>query len=86
MVWVVLAVFALILVGAMLMLVRNHLVFQARSEVLDEVSRLSQLDIDADREWEWRYEAFDRHASYDEMMLKFWRRPSGFYEGAPFLK
>lgn len=71
---------------SLLVLLRNRLVYKARMRVIGEISRLSQADIDAGREWSWRYEAFDAGPGYDVMIFKFWRPASAFHRGAPYLK
>jgi hypothetical protein len=38
----------------------------------DDVSRLARRDINAGREWLWRYDNYSVSATYDRMMWKFW--------------
>lgn len=75
---------------------RNNLVFAQRSQVINEISRLTHMNIDkfrigmdlsklTDTAQLWRYGAFEAGPSYGEMLWKFWKPVKSFYNGAIFL-
>ena len=54
------------------MLVRNWRVYCFEMALLDAVSREAKADIEADREWRWRYDTLDS-IKQDTMVLQFWK-------------
>lgn len=76
---------AAILIFCAICAVRNMMVHTERIEVLTRLGRLADEDIVNEREWRWRYDAFNK-ISYDEMVFKIWKPISSFYKDADFLK
>lgn len=75
-----------LLLCSIFMLWRNHKVYRFRSTLIDRVSALAQADIDAGRDWHWRYDVLTA-VTYEAMMHRFWRplTVEAFYADAKFL-
>lgn len=58
---------------------RNDQVYRERMRVLDAISAWASIDIDQDREWQWRYDQYES-ISYWSMVLSV-RPVESFYEG-----
>lgn len=58
------------------MLFRNDRVFKFRSEALDNIF--------LHHDYKWRLEKFQT-VSYDEMVMKFWKRPEDFWDDTLFI-
>ena len=59
--------------------IRNYLVYKYRIKMIDEISKLSNQDIDnGNYDWEWRYVRKDI-ISYNEMVFKFWKPIKSFF-------
>jgi hypothetical protein len=69
----------------MLGCVRLFYVTEARRNVLDAVSECSTKDINAKREWRWRFEAFQA-VSFDSMLFVPWRSVQSFYADTGFMR
>ena len=71
-----------LLLGSMwlYLFVRVNLVYLERKRVLAVIRRESQRDVEADREWRRRYEAFDTGASFNRMVLEFWKPVDSYFE------
>lgn len=52
--------------------IRNAMVYQYLSDLLDRVYAAGNRDIEAGRPWEWRYKIL-RAAPQERMALEFWR-------------
>lgn len=67
-------------------LIRNDRVYRFRMELLNKVGAAADRDIQARRDWMWRYEAF-RKVSYREMMYPVWKplKAESFYDDVQFL-
>ena len=63
--------------------IRNCLVNRYRGILLQGITKKSKEDIENEKEWKWRYDEFDE-VTYDEMMYKFWKPLSSFYEDKSF--
>lgn len=71
----ILTIFLVLLTIAFFMcyiLFRNDLVFNARIKLLDDISLLAQKDIEAGRQWYWRYRAFEKYP-YIKMVWQLWK-------------
>lgn len=53
---------------------------------LEIASTLAKQDIEAGKEWMWRYEEFDKQFNYPLMVVKFWRSFDSFITNDRFLK
>ncbi|MES2060227.1 MAG: hypothetical protein V4438_04320 [Patescibacteria group bacterium] len=73
--YVFLAIFGLLI----LMLRRNNLIYEERRRVLDVISKMADESIEKGEEWKVHYKILDRY-TYNQMMLKFWRPVSWFYQ------
>lgn len=74
----------LMMAAALIIEIRNVIVYRARTKLLREMSAAAKADINAGRyDWQWRYEAFDE-VSYGQMMLRFWRKPRSLYSDLRF--
>ena len=69
-----------ILLGVIL-LIRNHFVYEYRKELLNKISERNGYSAD----WEWRYDEFEK-ISYNEMVFKFWKPLTSFYDEDKILK
>lgn len=81
--YIVLTVFAGVVVGCGLMLVRNSQVYNARLRLLDKVSEAADRDIQQGKNWKWRYDVL-RSVTYKQMMRKFWVKPENMYPDNSF--
>lgn len=60
--------FAILFALLITFLVRNHLTYKFRMEILDLVHKKATEDIYEDREWKWRYETLDE-VSYEKILF-----------------
>lgn len=72
----------LLMLGCIIAMFRNNSVYKYRTNLLNRISDAARVDIENLSAWSWRYDEFDQ-ATYDEMVLKFWRKPSSFYPQDP---
>lgn len=63
-----LVVLSIILIANVYLLLRNERVYQARAAMLGRVSEAARYDIDAGREWEWRYEELEATSYFRQLM------------------
>lgn len=78
--WNILAIImALAASGCLVMLWRNEAVYQFRTELLRRISQKADEDIQAGREYEWRYQMFDS-ITYKDMVMRFWKDLFKFYD------
>jgi len=75
-----LAILAIGILFASISLARNDRVYKEKMRVLDLVHNLSLEDIRSGRDYQWRYDDFER-VSYDMMILMWWRPVKSFYRG-----
>lgn len=81
-----LALLSVLLFGPPLyILVRNEQVYRARIHLLDLASDAAKADIQAGRDWVWRYDAFNS-VTYGDMIRKFWKNPYKMYDNLDFTK
>lgn len=65
------------------MLARNERVSAYRLELISRIGNASRRDIDnGNFDYHWRWEEYET-VSYNDMMLKFWKRLDSFYETNP---
>lgn len=70
---------SLALVVCVVILIRNERVYRHRLRVLSRLDMLAKADIEAGRgDWHRWLDLFEQ-TSYDEQVIKFWRRLDGFY-------
>lgn len=70
------------LVVAIVLMIRNDCTYRYRTQLLKRVSEAAQKDIGYGRDWEWRYEEFNR-VTYERMMYTFWKPLRSFYPVDP---
>lgn len=77
----------IILTFSIFMMIRTFRVHAFLTSVLEIVSIKGQEDIDAGRNWEWRYEELDK-VSFDSMMVRFWKplKVKSFWKDDSFLR
>ena len=64
----------LFLFAAVCLFIRNNVVYKARIKIIDIA-----FDTTKGHSWVTASNAFQDGPSYNEMVLKFWKRPSSFY-------
>jgi len=57
------------------MLFRNQCVFACSRKLLEQIHIQSQRDIEADKDFTWRYEHLHKYADYDYLFTRFWVWP-----------
>ena len=73
-------VVVLVLICAFFLFIsRNTAVYRYRMQLLSRISESATRDIEARRPWGWRFDALSA-VTYDEMVFKFWRPLSSFYD------
>lgn len=75
----------ILLIGALVLgtwsingLFRNSRVHHERLRILGAISAAAQADIDAGREWEWRYDVFNNGPSHGRMVMEIWKPVSSY--------
>lgn len=69
----------------LLMLSRGRAVFNYRVKILERISAESKIDIEANRDYQWRYDVF-KSVSFGSMVYKFWKPLDSFYADKSFIK
>jgi hypothetical protein len=71
----------------MFMMRRTTKVYEFRRGVIDTVYELSGGDVHKNKEWRWRWDAFET-VDFGEMVNKFWRplTPEEWWKDTSFLK
>lgn len=83
---VVFVLLSVLLFGTPLyMLVRNEQVYRTRTHLLRLIHTAAGLDIEAGRDWTWRYGAFES-VPYGKMVYTFWKNPYKMYDNLDFTK
>ena len=72
-----------IMVLAIICGVRNEMVSRYRGRLIQDIHNSCAVDINLRRDWQWRYEAYDK-VSYNSMVLQFWRPLDSFYPDQSF--
>lgn len=73
------------LLHSQLMLLRNKRLGAFRLRMLDAINVAGAIDLEAGRDWRWRYEAFNA-VPYEKMLYRFWREFDDFYPDKRFLE
>lgn len=60
-------------VCCLLMMRRNDAVLKFRQELLEQVSAAANADVDAGKEWKWRYLKLE-YVTYEEMLWPPWKK------------
>ena len=81
---VVLVISLWAMLGIFCLMVRNNRVFHYRNYLIEEMFRAGRDDIAHGRDPSWRREVF-YSVSYNEMVYKFWKPLSEFYEDKSFI-
>lgn len=68
-------------------LYRNHKVYKLRMFIISEVSKLAKEDIINNKDFEWRYDEFER-VSYNDMMYNIFKgfKAKNYWKDLSFLK
>lgn len=64
--------------------IHNGRVYEHKMQLLDQVSRAAQKDIEEGKPWRWRYDALES-VSYHKMVFMFWKPLDSFYKDRAFL-
>jgi hypothetical protein len=75
----------IVLVGSITIMIRNDYVLAFRHKLIKQISAAAKADIEAGRDWEWRYEIYET-VSYDQMVYKFWKPLESFYQDRSFIE
>jgi hypothetical protein len=70
---------------SVIMLRRNQQVYAYRTHIGSLIAVAAQDDLVRQRPWEWRYEAYEKGPSYNDMMRHFWRKLDSFYPDKAFI-
>lgn len=70
---------------ALIIAIRNGVVYRYRNRLIQQVSEAAKADIGRGHYWFWRYDAYNE-VSYDEMVWQFWRKCDSFYPDRRFLE
>lgn len=82
---ILLKVIIISLIIVVILFIRNALVFKERYRVLRLIKELSDGDIKNDREFKWRYDAFEK-IDYDRMLFEIWKPIRLYYKNHKCLK
>lgn len=77
--------YILIMLGGVVMMLRNYAVFNYRTRLLRLVGIACRDDIVNGRAYYWRFDTFGT-VEYDQMMLRPWRPLSSFYPDMNFAR
>ena len=79
------AIIAICLPNALILLWRNNPTYRFRMDLINKVSAITQIDIVNDKQWKWRYEAFDS-VSYWKIVYSFKKfKVENFYPNTAFI-
>ena len=67
------------------LVLRDKRVYNYRMKLLSIIHDRSKIDIQENRPWKWRYEAYNS-VSYDNMLFRFWKPLESFYKDKSFLE
>lgn len=82
---VVLILMVLLTIRASIVLNRNEEVFAYRSNLINRISDRAMLDVKEGNDPQWRYDLFDS-VKYEDMVNKFWKPITSFYDEEYLLK
>ncbi len=74
----------IVILVALLVMLRNSLVYRYRTTLIAQMHERSMADIHAGRDPWWRHKVYDQ-VSYNQMMFKFWKPLKSFYPDKSFI-
>lgn len=74
-----------IMITAIMLMIRNQLVYKERNNVLKKIHKLCEEDIIKGVKWKCRYIEYEK-ITYEEMLYKIWIPVKSFYKDHQCLK
>lgn len=84
---IIMGILLIVFLWLLVIIVRNHLTYEATTKAIDLISKQCSEDIKAGRDWGWRMREYDNDISYEKMVfLYLFTNPYKYYMSKDYVK